>query len=185
MNTNTMLTKIKALLSVVKLAEAKLENGTVIEAEAFEAGQAVFIVSDEERVPLPIGNYTMENGDLLMVQEEGMISSVTPSTELADEEIVVEAPAEVASEVEAIVEAVVEVIAPVIEEVKSEIEELKKKFSKLEEEQPKEEEAPKEEKKEEMSRKFKHNPERKTAIKGNLSKNQGSSTLERVFNQLF
>jgi outer membrane biosynthesis protein TonB len=179
-----MLTKIKALLSVVKLAEAKLENGTVIEAEAFEAGQAVFIVSDEERVPLPIGNYTMESGDLLMVQEEGMISSVTPSTELADEEIVVEAPEEVVSEVEAIVEAVVEVITPVIEEVKSEIEELKKKFSKLEE-QPKEEEAPKEEKKEEMSRKFKHNPERKTAIKGNLSKNQGSSTLERVFNQLF
>ena len=53
-----MLNKVKELVGVelqeeVKLAQATLENGTVIESESFEAGSEVFIVSEEDRVALP------------------------------------------------------------------------------------------------------------------------------------
>ena len=39
---------------VVKLAEQmKLDNGTTIEVESLEAGAAVTIVNEDERIPLP------------------------------------------------------------------------------------------------------------------------------------
>ena len=70
-----MLNKIKTLLDInVKLEEMKLENGTVVEAESFEKGKEIFIVTDEERVALPVGEYILESGDLLMVEEEGIIA---------------------------------------------------------------------------------------------------------------
>tara|TARA_R110000803_G_scaffold207734_1_gene275841 strand:+ start:2338 stop:2970 length:633 start_codon:yes stop_codon:yes gene_type:complete len=65
----------------VKLEQAKLENGTVIEAEMFEAGQDVFIVSDEEKVPLPVGEYKLEDGKSLVVSEEGVIDSIGEASE--------------------------------------------------------------------------------------------------------
>ena len=65
MKPTEMLSQIKTLLSAkVSLAQQTLEDGvTVIEAEAFEAGQAVFIVSDEERIALPIGDYLTSEGE--------------------------------------------------------------------------------------------------------------------------
>lgn len=69
--------KIKALLGIeVNLAEAKLENGTIIESESFEAGQEVFIKSEEEAVALPVGEYDMEDGKVLVVEEEGIIAEI-------------------------------------------------------------------------------------------------------------
>jgi hypothetical protein len=41
----------------VKLEQMKLENGTVLEADKFEAGNEIFIVTEDERVALPIGEY--------------------------------------------------------------------------------------------------------------------------------
>ena len=46
----------------VELAQAKLDNGTVLEAEAFEAGNEIFIVTEDERVAVPVGEYQMEDG---------------------------------------------------------------------------------------------------------------------------
>ena len=189
MKTTEMLSKIKALLNAnTKLAQMTLDNGTIIEAESFEAGQSVFIVTEDERVALPIGEYKLENGTSLVVEEEGVIASIgeaeAPAEEVeveAEEEIIeTEVPEEVAPEVEAIVEAVVEVIAPAIEEVKEELKKLKKKF---EEADTKEE---KEEKKEEMSRKFKHSPERRASKKQEVkfSQNRNETTLDRVLRQL-
>ena len=62
-----MLNKVKELVGVeaseeVKLAQATLENGTVIESEEFAAGSEVFIVTEYEKVALPIGEYTLEDG---------------------------------------------------------------------------------------------------------------------------
>jgi len=191
MKTTEMLSKIKALLNAkINLAQMTLDNGTIIEAESFEAGQSVFIVTDDERVALPIGEYKLENGQSLIVEEEGIIASITEA-EAPAEEVVVEAedeiietevPEEVASEVEAIVEAVVEVIAPAIEEVKEELKKLKKKF---EDALPTEEEK-KEEKKEEMSKRFKHSPERRASKKQEIkfSTNRAETTLDRVLKQL-
>jgi Mg2+ and Co2+ transporter CorA len=187
-----MLNQIRTLLNIeVKLEDMKLENGTVVSAETFEKGSEIFIVTDDEKVAMPVGEYILEDGRLLVVEAEGMIADVrdvsdeAPAKEeetedLEDETVETEVPAEVASEVEAIIEAVVEVIAPVIEEVKSEIEELKKKFSDMD---VKEEE----EKKEELSARkpIKHNPERTTKTKQvEFAKGKFNTTLDRVLNKL-
>ena len=189
-----MLSQIKALLNAkVNLATATLENGTVIEAESFEAGQSVFIVTEDEKVALPVGDYEMEDGKVLVVSEEGVIAEIKDALgyeeaeeeekeKVEAEEVVVEdVPAEVAPEVNEIVEAVVEVIAPVIEEVKAEIEKMKKKY---------ESDEKKEDKKEEMSaqpsrKPLRHNPEAKTTKKLNkFSQNRSMSTLDRVLQKL-
>ena len=81
----------------IKLESMKLDNGTVIEAEAFEANQEVFIVTEDEKIALPVGEYTLEDGRMLVVAEEGVIAEVRD----ASEEAPAEAPAEeVVEEVE-------------------------------------------------------------------------------------
>ena len=62
--------------SGVELAQAKLDNGTVLEAESFEAGQPIFIVSEEDRIAVPVGEYQMEDGRILVVAEEGVIGEI-------------------------------------------------------------------------------------------------------------
>ena len=203
MKATEMLKQIKTLLRArVGLAQMTLEDGeTVIEADVLEAGQAVFIVSDDERIPLPVGEYTTADGQTIVVTEEGLISEVKlevedleeeeeemekeDDKEMLEEEVVVEdVPEEAVEEVAAIVEAVVEVVAPVIEEVKQEVEELKKKF---------EEQDKKEDEKEKMSsqkparKPMKHNPEAKQTTAANLYSQSASAntTQNRVFEKLF
>jgi hypothetical protein len=60
----------------VELEERKLENGTRIEAESFEKGKSVFILTDDEKVAMPVGEYLFEDGTLLLVEEEGVIADV-------------------------------------------------------------------------------------------------------------
>ena len=190
-----MLNQIRTLLNIeVKLEEMKLENGTVVSADTFEKGSEIFIVTDDEKVAMPVGEYILEDGRLVVVSEEGMIADVrevsdeVPAEEtedLEEETVETEVPAEVATEVEAIIEAVVEVIAPVLEEVKSEIEELKKEFGKMR----KYEDEKEEDKKEEMSaarKPIKHNPEAKAPQKKQMqfAKGQFNTTLDRVLNKL-
>lgn len=191
-----MLNQIRTLLNIeVKLEEMKLENGTVVSADTFEKGSEIFIVTDDEKVAMPVGEYILEDGRLVIVEAEGMIADVrdvsddVPAKEETTEDletVETEVPAEVATEVEAIIEAVVEVIAPVIEEVKSEIEELKKEFGKMRKYEDEEEE---DKKKEEMSaarKPIKHNPEAKATQKKQMqfAKGQFNTTLDRVLNKL-
>ena len=71
----------------VTLATMNLENGTVIEAESFEGGKEVFIVTEDDRVPMPIGSYTLEDGRSVVVKEEGLIDSISEATEEVEEEV--------------------------------------------------------------------------------------------------
>ena len=126
MNTNDMISKIKEVLNLseeVKLEQQALENGTVLEAEAFESGNEVFIVTEDEKVAVPVGEYQLEDGRILVVAEEGLISEI--KTEEAEEE----APAEEveASEDVELEEEKEEVYATKEElaEVKSMLEEIK------------------------------------------------------------
>lgn len=76
------------------LAEAALDNGTVIytDAEAFAEGVEVYIINDEgENIPLPPGDYTLEDGTVLSVGEGGVVTAVTPPA--AEEAPAEEAPA--------------------------------------------------------------------------------------------
>ena len=72
-----MINQIKTLLNIeVKLEDMKLENGTMVSAESFEKGKEIFILTDDERVAMPVGEYMLEDGRLLVVEEEGMIGDV-------------------------------------------------------------------------------------------------------------
>ena len=100
--------QIKELLGMeVKLAQMKLENGTVIEADAFEPEMAVFIVNEEDRIAMPVGEYLLEDGMVLKVDVEGVIAAIEmPEEEMpANEEEVVSPSEEVEVEVEASAEA--------------------------------------------------------------------------------
>ncbi len=100
MNTNDMIEKIKDVLNLseeVKLEQQTLENGAVLEAEAFEAGKEVFIVTEDEKVAVPIGEYELEDGKILVIAEEGLIAEIkeageeTPEEEVeAEEDVVLE-----------------------------------------------------------------------------------------------
>lgn len=82
MKASEILASIKEVLGMelsevkVELEERKLENGTRIEAESFEKGKSVFILTDDEKVAMPVGEYLFEDGTLLIVEEEGVIADV-------------------------------------------------------------------------------------------------------------
>ena len=85
MKSNNVIEKIKDVLNLneeVKLEQTKLENGTVIEFDSLEEGKEVFIVSDEEKIAMPVGEYILEDSKLLVVEEEGVIADVR---EVSDE----------------------------------------------------------------------------------------------------
>ena len=142
MNEKSILNKVRTLLGLeVKLETMKLSDGvSMLEAESFEAGQPVFILTeDEQRIPLPVGEYELEDMRVLVVIEEGVIAEVREACE-PEVEVEVEAP-----EAEAVVEAATETEAPQakkivesivkesffseIEALKIENEELKAKLS--------------------------------------------------------
>ena len=73
--------------TLIKLEEMVLDNGTRITAEIFEADQAVFIKTDDDvQIALPVGEYKLEDGRILNVEQEGVIKEIIE----AKEEVVVE-----------------------------------------------------------------------------------------------
>jgi hypothetical protein len=93
MNAKEIINKFKTILQMeVKLESMMLADGqTVLEANMFEAGQEVFIKTvDDQMIPLPVGDYELENGQILVVIEEGIISEIK---DVAEETEMPEAPA--------------------------------------------------------------------------------------------
>jgi len=86
-----LLTKLANILAnaaeaeKVALEQATLPDGTVIEADTFEAGVSVFIPSEDgELIPLPQGMYDLDNGNTITVDDMGVIVEVVPTA--AEEE---------------------------------------------------------------------------------------------------
>lgn len=195
MKANDMLTQVKELLGMeveaekVELAQMTLENGTVIEAEAFEAGAEVFIVTEDERVALPVGEYELEDGNVLVVTEEGVIAEIKSAEAEAEEAAEEEVEAEEEEKVEAeyvTKEELAEVVS-MIEEIKSMIE-PKEEMSADEIGNAFTEELAAQEKtelSEEPVQRVNHSPESKVENKLNLlSQKRPHSTLDRVFNNI-
>ena len=141
MNENKILNKVRTLLGLeVKLETMRLSDGvSTLEADAFEAGQPVFILTeDEQRIPLPVGEYELEDMRILVVIEEGVIAEVREAAEV-EEEVVEETPAveeeveaatETAPQAKKVIESIVkESFFSEIEALKKENEELKAKLS--------------------------------------------------------
>lgn len=63
----------------VKFLDATLEDGTIIstDAEMWEAGVNVYILNDEgEKIPVPVGEYTLEDGKKVIILEDGILDSL-------------------------------------------------------------------------------------------------------------
>ena len=73
----------------VEMATMKLAGGVVVEAEAFEAGENVFLLGeDDQKVAAPVGEHELEDGRILVIVEEGVISEIREAGE--SEEVVEE-----------------------------------------------------------------------------------------------
>lgn len=79
----------------VEMATMKLANGIVVEAESFEAGQNVFLIGeDDEKVAAPVGEHELEDGKILVIEEEGVIKEIKDAAEEVTEEVTEEPVAE-------------------------------------------------------------------------------------------
>jgi len=192
-----MLKEIKSVLGIelsenvqetvqeIKLAQMTLENGTIIEAEVFEPEAEVFIVTEEDRIALPVGEYSLEDGMILVVENEGIIKEMKSAEEAPEEEATEEAEVEVEAEAEAstpkkIVESVSkETFFSEIERLQSEIAELRTQLSTQAEVEAKV--------KEELSSTpaatpLRHSPEGETKSKKlTFGQNRPQSTRDTVF----
>ncbi len=73
------LNQIKIALGMdVRMATATLEDGvTKVEAEAFESGKKIYVVSEaNEKAPAPEGTHTTQDGTKVTVDAEGTITAV-------------------------------------------------------------------------------------------------------------
>jgi len=192
MKATEMLNKIKTFLGeetadivenienqeTVELAQAKLENDTVLEAEAFEAGNEVFIVTEDEKVAVPVGEYTMEDGKILVVAEEGIIAEIKE----AEEE-------EVEAEKEEMGYVTKEELAEAVSEIKAMIEDMKKEEMSEEVEEATENEVElsaelQEELAQPAAEPIAHNPEKNNNFNVKFAQNRKQSTLDRVLSKI-
>ena len=198
-----MLNQIKTLLNLeVKLEDMKLENGTVISADSFEKGKEVFIVTDDEKVAMPVGEYILEDSRLMVVSEEGLIADVrdvaddVPAKETEEgEEITSDLKEEEEEEApkEEMAYATKEELSSAIEEMKTMIDEVKAMMAPKEEDLSEEaanvlkSRTVKEEFSEAAAAPIKHNPEGETVTKKKVEFAKGkfnTTAMERVLNKL-
>jgi|TARA_R110000744_G_scaffold321257_1_gene427366 hypothetical protein len=199
-----MLNQIKTLLNIeVKLEEMKLENGTVVSAESFEKDKEIFIVTDDEKVAMPVGEYLLEDGRLVVISEEGVIGDVREvsdevpaketeegeeiTSDLEDKEEVAEDPKEEMAYVTK------EEFSSAVEEMRAMIDEVKAMMPAKEEEMSEEaanvlkSRTVKEEFSEAAAAPIKHNPEGESVTKKKVEFAKGNfntTAMERVLNKL-
>jgi hypothetical protein len=198
MNTNDMISKIKEVVGLseeVKLEQQTFENGAILEAESFEAGQEVFIVSEDEKIAVPVGEYQMEDGRILVVAEEGLIAEIKAEEEEEVEEV--EAKEEEEEEEMYATKRELAEVKEMIEEIKAMLEPKEEMSSDdlgnlMTEELAKHEklelsEVP-EEVQEELNQPaaepIKANPEVQTKQNFKFANNRKQSTLDRVLNKI-
>lgn len=197
MNEKSILNKVRTLLGLeVKLETMKLADGvSMLEADSFEAGQPVFILTeDEQRIALPVGEYELEDGRILVVVTEGTIDTINdaPATEenpaeqaTEPAEMPMSAEEEMSAEPQAkkIIESITkESFFSEIEALKKENEELKAQIA-LSKTEVAEEVAPVELSEEPKPISF--NPENETPREFmKIGKNAGRSTMDSIFEKI-
>jgi len=173
---------IKTFLGMeVKLEQMKLVDGnTVIEADSFEPGASVMIiVPDGTPVPLEVGEYELENGMVLTVEEVGIIAAI-------GEPVMEENPSEAQTEVPVEADATPEVKQPKkvvsiteqhFAEMESKIAELETKLAAMTPEVIELTEEPKP---------IQYNPENAKPIEHmDLATNTGKSTRDKILEQVY
>jgi hypothetical protein len=203
MNENKILNKVRALLGMeVKLEQMKLTDGvSVLEADAFEAGNEVFIVTeDDQRIAVPVGEYDLENGMVLVVVEEGMIAEIKEKEEEEADEEEVEVEVEGGNKIEEemaaeaapkkTIESIIkETFFSAMEKLQAENDTLKAELAKFKAETPEvvaEEAAPVELAAEEVEPKpIQHNPENAQPVElFKLASKKSRTTIDSIFEKL-
>ena len=200
MKATEILNKIKGIVGVelaeetLNLAEMKLENGTVLVAEEFKAGEAIFIKSEEEQIALPVGEYKLENDMILVVKEEGLISEIkeVEAEKEEEEKEEVEAADHKDEEKEEMRYVTKEEFNKAVDEIKAMIDEMGKHKDEMSEETATEEvkeelqETELSATKEEAVEPIKHNPETEQNKKGKFlfGQKRTETTMDRVFSKI-
>ena len=198
MKATDMLNQVKNLLGVelseseITLAQLKLENGTVLEADSFEAGKEVFILTEDEKVALPVGEYELEDNRILVIEEEGLIKEIK-AEEHDEEEKEEEVQAEYVSreefkkEIDEIKAMIEDLGKGEKEEMSSQVaEEVSLAVTEVLNSEAEEKEILKEELSQPAADPIKHNPEEGEAEKANFkfAKSRQTNTLDRVMKML-
>ena len=124
----------------VEMATMKLAGGVVVEAESFEAGENVFLLGeDEEKVAAPVGEHELEDGRILVIVEEGVISEIREAGEVV-EEVMEEEATEEAMEEQEMAYVTKEEFGAAIDEIKEMIAAMMPKEEEMASEEVKEEE---------------------------------------------
>lgn len=145
-------TELNEAKEQMKFEDIALEDGTIVSADAIEVGAAVFIMVEEEKQPLPIGEYALADGSLLVVTEEGIIAELREAAKEEEEAPAEEDMAEVDNSKTALVEAI-----GVLENLVQEFNSIKEEFAALKGEAK--ENATKVEEFEKVGEEIKPNPE--------------------------
>lgn len=181
---------IKTYLGMeVKLAQMKLADGvTILEFDSLEVGKEIFVVSENGNVPLPIGEYELEDGNILEVYEDGIIGEVKskeeeqPPLEEVEPEMPVEASVEPQQSVKKVIKSTIEEQHfAEIEKLKAEIVELKSMIEQKEEVKEEVIELAQEEEVKPIS----FNPENVNEIKPIKLTSQNQSMRDKILNTIY
>jgi len=195
MRSQELIYQIKNLLGMeenIQLAQLKLENGTVLEADQFEQNMEVFILSDDERISLPVGEYQLEDGRTLKVEDEGVIAEIGMNEHYEDKDKDKEKEEKEEDKEKEKMEYVTK------EEFRKEMDDLRKHIEDMMNHKDKEKEKEKEEmasqvateiavemSKQPATKPIKHSPENKEDKKKFVfADNRRQTTLDRIMNKL-
>lgn len=88
-NTNSLLEKILLALTPSK-PEASIQLGSIMladgslkiefDGEALAEGISVWVTAEDgTKVPVPVGEHPLEDGTILVIEQEGIVKSITPA----------------------------------------------------------------------------------------------------------
>lgn len=165
----------------VKLEKAVLKDGTPVEIE----GKAIFVLTEDgERLPAPVAKHELENGDVVVVEEEGVVKEIIKADAAVEDEDLKEDKMEFASKED-------------MQNLKKEMDELRGMIEGKDKEEMSKEDLAKAEpvkeeiKKEELSaeepvKKVTHSPEKEVKKNINLyAQKRKGDTKSVVFQKLF
>jgi hypothetical protein len=204
MNANETLNRVMVALGIkaeapaveVNLASMKTEDGqATFDAESFEVGSAIFVVTEDGKIPAPQGEYAMEDGTIVKVDDKGYIVEISTKEEEVMEEPIIEEVMQDEPMKEQIVEEMakpkkltetttkVSEFSAELSEIREELNALKMKLSSVTEER---DELVSRLASEEAPRSF-HSPEASpvNSMKFKIGEKRNETVTDRVFNQLF
>lgn len=185
---NTILRKVGLKAVEVMLEQMKLADGvTVIEAELFDVGQPVFVITEDAQIALPIGEYVLEDERVLVVLEEGVIGEIKEQedeVEVEEEAPVAEIPQEAemaapqAPTAKKVIESIVKETQFSSDEKDAKIAELEARIAELSKVELSDDEP--------AAEPINHNPENAKEVEVfRYSKNRSQTAMDRVLTKLY